>query len=107
MRQALLGVVLVACSSHEPTGLAFHREVIDPAFRAEGVTVFDVDHDGNLDIVTDQLWYAGPALHAARGDHAETFDVNAGYASSFGAFHMDVDADGYAILSCSASPTRP
>lgn len=107
VRRAALGVALAACSSGKPGGLAFHREVIDPAFRAEGVTVFDVDHDGNLDIVTDQLWYAGPHFTPHEVTTPQTFDVNAGYASSFGAFHMDVDADGYDDLVSFGLPDTP
>jgi hypothetical protein len=93
----LLPPFACACgdNAQPPLDSAFHRRVIDPEFRAEGVTVFDVDRDGVLDIVTEELWYAGPRFepHAIRDPRA--FDPQNGYAHSFSAFHDDIDGDGY------------
>jgi len=57
----VLGLLVVGCPaapSPEPAvemcddGLRFERHDIDPAFRGEGVAVFDVNKDGRADIVT-------------------------------------------------------
>jgi hypothetical protein len=78
--------------------LRFDKRVIDPAFRSEGVTVFDVDRDGHLDIVTEEQWYRGPELtpHPLRAPRA--WDPYTEYAHCFAAFHDDVDRDGYEDL---------
>src|SRR5438132_10147119 len=47
-----------------PPGLSFERQVLDTAYRAEGVGAFDVNGDGHPDIVIDQYWLEGPALTA-------------------------------------------
>ena len=92
--RALVLCGLVACH-RGPWTMSFEKVVIDPAFRSEGAAVFDVDRDGHLDIVTEELWYAGPDFvpHEVRDPRA--WDPLTEYASSFGAFHMDVDGDRY------------
>jgi hypothetical protein len=77
----------------------FTKHVIDSAFRAEGVTTFDVDKDGVRDIVTRELWWRGPGF--TRGYELRepmAFDVATQYATSFHATHLDVDGDGYEDL---------
>jgi hypothetical protein len=98
--------LLTACTP-QPIGLAFATRPVDSAFRAEGITVFDVDHDGYLDLVTDQLWYSGPDFTPHEVTTPQTFDVAAGYASSFGAFHVDIDGDGYDDLVSFGLPDTP
>jgi hypothetical protein len=107
MRHAALVLLLAACSSDRPDALAFHKQLIDPEFRAEGITTFDVDHDGHLDLVTDQLWYRGPDFTPHEVTTPQTFDVTAGYASSFGVFHLDLDGDGYEDLVSFGLPDTP
>src|SRR5262249_49604507 len=60
--------------------------------------VFDVNRDGRLDIVTEEQWYEAPAFvpHAIREPRA--WDPLTAYAHCFGAFHEDVDADGWEDL---------
>lgn len=89
-----VGSLVVACGD-PASGLRFERHVIDTAFRAEGVTVFDVNHDGALDLVTEELWYAGPDFvpHEVRMPRAYNPDTE--YAHCFHAFHRDVDTDGF------------
>jgi len=95
------GVVLVAlggCTSPTLPELAFHKRSIDPAFRSEGVTVFDVDLDGHLDLVTEELWYAGPDFTPHQIRPPREWDPLTAYAHCFGAFHRDVDGDGFEDL---------
>jgi hypothetical protein len=89
-------LAFTGCGSSEPQPFGFRKHVIDPAFRAEGVAIFDVNRDGRLDIVTRELWYAGPSFsewHELRTPLA--WDPLSEYAATFHAMHADVDADGY------------
>ena len=81
-----VAVLVAACSRGSGTGPApgapppvFDEVVLDTAFRAEGVAVFDVDHDGHLDLVTDQSWYAGPSFTPHEIRTPQTFDGATGY----------------------------
>ncbi|HWO17774.1 MAG TPA: VCBS repeat-containing protein [Kofleriaceae bacterium] len=83
------------CGDNRRGALAFRKRIIDPAFRSEGVTVFDVDRDGHLDLVTEELWYAGPDFAPREIRPPRAWDPLTAYAHCFGAFHRDVDGDGY------------
>ncbi len=97
-----LAVVLAACSS-SPHG--FRKTVLDTAFRAEGIAAFDVDHDGHVDLVTDQYWYSGPEFTNAHEIRApEVYDV-AGYSHCDAAFGDDIDGDGLVDLVVAPFPT--
>ena len=95
-RWPLALALLAACGDNAPPrGTQFTKRVIDPAFRSEGVTVFDVNHDGFQDIVTEELWYSGPAFEPHEVRTPRQWDPLTEYAHCFGAFHMDVDHDGF------------
>ena len=104
VRALALALALAGCGDNLHV-LAFDRIVVDPAFRSEGIAVFDVDHDGHLDLVTPELWYAGPRFtpHEVRAPRA--YDPLTTYADGFHAFHLDVDHDGYEDLVWWAIPT--
>jgi hypothetical protein len=36
-------------------------DVLDTAFRSEGVAVADVDRDGRLDVLAGEFWYRAPS----------------------------------------------
>lgn len=99
-------VALAACGDNVRP-LAFDKVVVDTAFRAEGIAVFDVDRDGRLDLVTRELWYAGPDFtpHELRSPRA--YDAAGGYAESFHAFGADIDSDGDDDLISFAIPSGP
>ncbi len=40
--------------------VGWRRLKLDARFRAEGVAVFDVNHDGFNDVIAGDVWYAGP-----------------------------------------------
>jgi hypothetical protein len=73
----------------------YDKSVIDTAYRSEGVAVFDVDLDGNMDIVTEQFWYAGPSFVPHEIRTPEAFDPATSFCSSFAIIGWDVDEDGW------------
>lgn len=96
MRAVLVLTAVAACGDNVTVSQpSFTKRVVDTEFRSEGVTVFDVDRDGHLDIVTEELWYAGPTFEPREIRAPRSWDPLTAYAHCFGAFHMDVDADGY------------
>jgi len=99
MKRLLLAPIwLAACGDNlAPGSLTFTTQLIDPDFRAEGVAVFDVDRDGQLDLVTDQFWFAGPDFAPHEISPPETFD-RAIYSHNMSAWGDDLDRDGYTDL---------
>src|SRR3954464_10943830 len=90
-----------AALAGEPT---WERIKLDEAFRSEGVTAFDVDHDGKLDVVTGDVWYSGAdqKMHEIR--QPGTFDGAKGYSQSFADFNYDINQDGWSDLICIGFP---
>ncbi len=81
-----------------PDGIAFAKLIVDDAYRAEGVAIFDVNRDGVYDFVTEEQWYEGPTYVAHELRSARQWDPTMEYSNSFGAFHFDVDKDGFEDL---------
>jgi len=94
---SLLVVLLLLCSvSTSAPKVSFERIVVDRTFRAEGVAVGDVNHDGKLDVLSGDVWYAGPdwkKMHAIR--KVGTYDGTKGYSNCFANFAQDVNGDGW------------
>ncbi|MES2789262.1 MAG: VCBS repeat-containing protein, partial [Planctomycetota bacterium] len=65
---------------------------------------FDVNHDGKLDVVTGDVWYAAPdwKMHEIR--KPGTFDGAKGYSQSFACFNYDINQDGWSDLICIGFP---
>src|SRR5437870_1476320 len=40
--------------------ITWKKTHVDKAFRSEGVTAFDVNKDGKIDIVNGEVWYEAP-----------------------------------------------
>lgn len=74
------------------TGLHFERTRIGDG-TYEACSVFDVNRDGDLDIVSGEYWYPGPDFT----DRHKICDVQQvdDYFDDFGDFPMDVNGDGY------------
>ena len=83
---------------------AFHKVVLDAAFRAEGVALADVNRDGRTDVLAGNAWYEAPDAAATTTGPAwrrheiaplEPFDAATGYSNAFHTFAMDVNGDGW------------
>jgi hypothetical protein len=115
VRAALL-IALLTMTSCDSDGTivsvrpSFDKQTLDPAFRAEGVAVFDVDRDGQLDLVTDQYWYAGPSFTPHEIRTPQTYDAASGYSVCFAVFGDDLDGDGWTdaiVVPRSYDPAAP
>lgn len=84
----LLGLMLVSCAWAEPKFLV-HTVAKD---LSEGVSVFDVNRDGRLDVVSGAYWYEAPKWTPHR--FREVSFVNE-YVVNCGEFALDVNGDGY------------
>ena len=54
----------------------WQRINLDKTFRSEGVTAFDVNHDGKVDVIAGDVWYEAPdwKMHEIRTPGNYVFD---------------------------------
>ena len=71
--------------------LAFRKRLIHPA-AYEAASVFDVDGDGHLDIVSGEYWYEGPSF-TRRHKICDVMPVGE-YYDDFSDYPLDVNGDG-------------
>ena len=71
----------------------FIKTVIDPLNRCEACSVFDVNNDGILDIVSGGYWYQGPDFKTRHKICDVTDDGD--YVFDFSDYPMDVTGNGY------------
>jgi len=73
--------------------LNFTKRCIDVSNKCEACSIFDVNNNGNLDIVCGEYWYEGPDYVKKH----KICDINyeGEYLWDFSDFPMDVDGDGY------------
>ena len=75
--------------------VAWQRLKLDEAFRSEGVAAADVNHDGKMDVLAGDVWYAAPdwTMHEIRP--VGQFVAGKGYSNSFANWAYDVNGDGW------------
>ena len=73
----------------------FKKIVVDKTFRAEGVAVGDVNHDGKIDVLTGDVWYAAPNYKMHEVRPVGKYDGSKGYSNCFANFAQDVNGDGW------------
>jgi hypothetical protein len=71
----------------------FKKILIDPFNRCESSSVFDVNNDGVLDIVSGEYWYEGPDFKTRHKICGLAYDGD--YVHDFSDYPMDVNGDGY------------
>ena len=91
---ALLSVVLVA-SGVAAGESSFRKIVLDKTFRSEGVATGDVNHDGKLDVLAGEVWYAAPKWAMQPLKKPGTYNGAKGYSKCFQNFAQDANGDGW------------
>jgi len=73
----------------------FKKVVLDETFRSEGAAAGDVNHDGKMDVLAGDVWYAAPdwTMHEVR--KVGTYNPDKGYSRCFQNFAADVNGDGW------------
>jgi len=91
----LAAALAAACVLPVRAEVRFKKVVLDETFRSEGVAVGDVNHDGKLDVLAGDVWFAAPdwTVHEVRKPAA--YDPDKGYSRCFQNFADDVNGDGW------------
>jgi len=85
----------------DPGAIQFSKRQIESDFRAEGVTVFDVNNTGTgqLNIVTRQYWYEYPPDVSTRHQISDPMTWRTDqYSNSYANWAADIDGDGWTDL---------
>jgi hypothetical protein len=91
----LVVLALAALPGQAQREVRWKKTVLDPVFRAEGVTVADVNRDGKLDIIAGNLWYEAPNWTPHEILPVKEYEPATGYSECFLTFAYDVDGDGW------------
>ena len=90
-----LVLALLATTLSQAAEIRFQKIVLDKTFRSEGVAVGDVNHDGKLDILAGDIWYAAPDWKMSEIRPVGQYDGTKGYSQCFANFAQDINSDGW------------
>ncbi len=104
-----LSFTLLAAEGTPAASITWKKTVLDKAFRSEGVTAFDVNKDGKIDIVNGECWYEAPTWkrHEIRPSKDYTKGKSNVYSNSFACWAEDLNGDGYLDLIVIGFPGAP
>ncbi len=85
--------ICILCSFNGSPVLKFRKQMI-AAESFESVGVFDVNNDGNLDIVSGAFWYEGPDFYESHYIGHVNRTGNGQYWDDFATIPLDVNGDG-------------
>jgi hypothetical protein len=107
--KTFLSIVLVFfCSIPVVKGqVRFRKIVVDTTFRAEGVAVGDVNHDGRIDVLAGDVWYEAPKWKMHEVRPVGQYDGTKGYSQTFANFAQDVNGDGWVDSIIIGMPSEP
>jgi len=94
MARRVLTIVLALAATAAAGDVRFKKIVLDKAFRAEGVATADVNHDGKIDVMTGEVWYAAPDWTMHEQVKPGTYQPK-GYSQCFNNWAADVNGDGW------------
>ncbi|MHC4242589.1 MAG: FG-GAP repeat domain-containing protein [Planctomycetota bacterium] len=104
----LLVLLVFFCDIPVANGqVRFRKIVVDKTFRAEGVAVGDVNHDGKTDILAGDVWYEAPRWKMHEVRPVGKYDGTKGYSQTFANFAQDVNGDGWVDSIIIGMPSEP
>ena len=103
----LVVLVFFCCISTVYGQVRFRKIIVDETFRAEGVAVGDVNHDGKTDILAGDVWYAAPNWQMHEIRPVGQYDGSKGYSNCFANFAQDVNGDGWVDSIIIGMPGEP
>lgn len=107
---AVYGVVLAAgfaAAGASAGDVAWKRISIEAVFRSEGVTAFDVNKDGLIDVVNGEAWFQAPDWTRHEIRPLGEYKPAEGYSHSFANFAYDFNNDGWTDFICIDFPGIP
>jgi hypothetical protein len=108
---ALAAVAAVPAASQDSAAakkITWKKTVLDTKFRAEGVTVADVNKDGKIDVLNGEYWYEAPDWKPHELQPPKDFgDPQHNYSRVFCCWAEDLNGDGYPDLIVIDFPGKP
>jgi hypothetical protein len=94
-RSRTLLIALAAAHLAAAGEVTFKKVQLDATFHSEGVATGDVNHDGKLDVLAGDVWYAAPDWQMHEVRKPGTYNPKKGYSQCFQNFAADLNGDGW------------